>query len=167
MESLQEKVEVLHLEEMTSEVKARIFKEWPEQGFDIDRFEYVHIHNRPFYFSRAYIEEHTLAEIGNALAVMVIDYGGEPESESAKIIRLEIARLEVKPGEMLVLRCPRMTDAQYENFIPPLERALPHGVTVILLTPDTELLVVSPQGDAQKFTEAEIAAAVESLDKPQ
>lgn len=68
--------------------------------------------------------------------------------ESVEVIKLEIGRLEVRPGELLVIRASReMAGDEMAGFMQALQGVIPEGVRCFLCGPEFEFEVVGKDDD--------------------
>lgn len=66
----------------------------------------------------------------------------------AEIASLAIAKLSLKPGDLVILKCRMDLRAeQYEHMRTFMEAVLPEGVRCVVLGPELELSVLSDTGD--------------------
>ena len=72
----------------------------------------------------------------------------ERQTANIEVVRLEIGKLAVKPGEMLVIRVDRdLPDAEVGGFMQALGQVVPRGVTAFLMGPGFSLEVVKADYD--------------------
>lgn len=65
-------------------------------------------------------------------------------SDRYDVVRLEIAKLELKPGDTLVVRGDFQTSDEFARMVERVRAIIPSGVSVLVTRPGVELSVVSP-----------------------
>ena len=77
--------------------------------------------------------------------------GYQPEGKGLTVLQLEIAKLELRPGDILVVRMPDGTHRRrVQDTFRILEKIKPAGVAAALFVGDIEFTVVTPEKEEEQ-----------------